>query len=1073
MRWKNYLAAVFRLLKSDQLSVLATAVAAGCGLAFGLSVGLTTVGFSWPVSLGLMLSAALGVDAGWRMIGRVSPRAGMLARVAFVAWVFAAPMMAGTALTWFGTTAGQLVTTNQGAFAAGALIGVLVVGLPSFLAICALSAGTRSRPSLSTFGFAFGIAGAPLVPIALGGAQLIALYAVVVVALLETLRIAFGSEETESIETPPVPASSGFGIALAYAAIALCGASVSVVARVMNQTMPATAQVLMWSVALLALSVTLGLRTRTTTSGRFAFVRSFFAKLCRQPVALALAAIAVTSVFLLFPNVVRVQLGLNANVAYPRFLLSVRGLSVGLFLFPIGLAAGASLRNVRGSQTPVASPTVVFALGAMAATMLMPLLGTPTIAMGLVSLLAVACLLSTKSSEGRWIPTTVWSRGAAVCALGAAVCLPLVAGRFEPASASQLLFSSTVFREYAAGTDAELLLSTNDGRLLSAEETPEGLLSTWRFAGSRIQVRRNGLPVSLTSTDVLTCPQPSMATLPIMLPLLMHESPEHVLFLGDSGPAAEATSLMFPIQSLTAIDIGQRTSDTIDQHYGFRKQDDRYNHIHASPAIAVTGLTQQYDIIVCRPPQAALPNAAPYYTTDFHQRAARCLSADGFFCQTFNQIDFGAQPLQRLLKSVSSAFDKVAAYPLEGGELLVVATNGETIIRPGLAKRTSYTHVRRILDDLGWDWSRVLGIATLDSESVDAILSTYNDDNSLANAAFLWNLPVETMRWGDKNAEFRMQIAGYQRRILDQLAQDEHRDEAARRLSELGQEAELLFGFPDEPWMYRKTLRTRLENNSRPPQEIVSGNRVKRVAHEVDTYRINYFKTLANATQSVRRGSMAWDVATYPLTPKDVVWAEMLRLVSADSTTSIQQLEQFTSPTEPLLSYFASHELVRIHEAIGGSPAEEFKHRLHTIYFVPGMTRSVREVVAAMNLLVENPEIIPDPADRWDQMNSLLQVLMGRWVARRDIPPRSSRVALNDIEKTLQAIEAGLAAMNDWRVDASIDARICDNREVFLRRRLERPLRRYRGELLPHHYKAGSEASEEDIAVDQFRALGN
>ena len=63
--------------------------------------------------------------------------------------------------------------------------------------------------------------------------------------------------------------------------------------------------------------------------------------------------------------------------------------------------------------------------------------------------------------------------------------------------------------------------------------------------------------------------------------------------------------------------------------------------------------------------------------------------------------------------------------------------------------------------------------------------------------------------------------------------------------------------------------------------------------------------------------------------------------------------------------------------------------------------------------------------------------------------------------------------MNDWRVDASIDARICDNCEVFLRRRMERPLRRYRGELLPHHYKAGSEASEEDIAVDQFRALGN
>jgi hypothetical protein len=37
-------------------------------------------------------------------------------------------------------------------------------------------------------GFSLGIAAAPLVPIFLGGAQLVALYAVVTVALLDTLR---------------------------------------------------------------------------------------------------------------------------------------------------------------------------------------------------------------------------------------------------------------------------------------------------------------------------------------------------------------------------------------------------------------------------------------------------------------------------------------------------------------------------------------------------------------------------------------------------------------------------------------------------------------------------------------------------------------------------------------------------------------------------------------------------------------------------------------------------------------------------------------------------------------------
>lgn len=1041
MRWKQYGATAIRLLRSVHILSFATSMAAGFGLAFGVSLAISTAGLTMPVTLGLLLAAAIGLDAGWNYARTISTRTSAISRAAFAGWVLLAPWLAKTSLTWFGAAVGNWAATSQGAFAAGTLVGLLCVGAPCFLCICGMSRSAARVSWLATVGLGMAVAAAPLIPIAVGGAQILSLAAAVLVALMETARLALG------VTAPPISPkniSESTGVAWSYGSIAVCGAVLVVIARAVNQTMPASAQVLMFALGALAISIMCAFTPALPGTGRLDAFRRTVARAIGQPVTLAAIALSLLALFWLFPQVVGVQLTLNSKVSSPVLLLAARGLVTAMFVVPVGLSLGASVRNLRVQQAQTSMPAFALIVGVAVGFASVSYFGTPLTAVAVTACLGVVFWGTVRSAEGTWFPATAVHRIGGVAVLGTAVALPLGMQRFRPESASQLLFSSAVFREYAAGTDAHLLLATNEGRLLTARETSQGFESTWRFAGSRIQIRRNGIPVGLTTTDTATCPQPSMATLPVVLPLLIHESPGHVLLLGDAGPAAEATSLLFPIQSLTAIHTGTRTVGDIDTHFGSRREDDRFASFDAEPAVAIAGLNQHYDVIVSRPPQAALLESGAYYTAEFHERAARCLAENGLFFQTFNQVDFGPEPLRHLLQSLKQSFHRVAAIQLDGGELLLVATNGETIIRTGLAKRTSFAHVRRILDDLGWDWSKVLAIATVDSEAVDAILATSTNNNTAANAAFFWGLPMETMRWGDKQGEMRTQIAAYQRRILDQLEQDEFRDEAARRLSELGQEAELLFGFPDEPWMYRKTLRTRLEQNPRPPQEIVTDNKLKRQAHEVDTYRIDYFKTLANAAKSARSDESA-----------------------------LSRLEAFTTPTEPLVSYFASHELVRIYEKLQHSPAHEFRHRLHTIYFVPGATRSVREVVAAMNLLVEHPEIIPGDGDRWDQMNSLMQILMGRWTARRNIPPRSSHVALNDIEKTLQAIDAGLAAMNEWRTEANIDPVLCQNREVFLRRRLERPLRRYREELLPHHYKAQETEIAEELPVDRFRALSN
>jgi hypothetical protein len=667
--------------------------------------------------------------------------------------------------------------------------------------------------------------------------------------------------------------------------------------------------------------------------------------------------------------------------------------------------------------------------------------------LGLIAMVCVTAIVSSKTNGQGWLPKTTIGWVAIAGCVAATAATPFGSARYDTELSSQLLFSSAVFREYASGTEPHLLLATSDGRQLANEETPNGIRSVWRHAGSRIQVRQNGIPVSVTSTSVTTCPQSAAAVMPVVLPLLLHEATEHVLLLGDAGPAAEATSLMFPISSLTTLGDRNRTAGIVDEHFSARHTDDRFNQIVADANIGLSGVAGQFDVIVSRPPQPALPAAAPYYSPAFHARVAARLTENGLFCQSFNQTDFGANPLSRVLTSLRGCFKSVSAIQVDGSELLLVATNGDAVIRPGLAMRSSRGHVRRILAELGWDWSRVLQLACLDQEATEAIADSSPGMNSASNAAFLWGLPLETMSWKNKALELQASIAPYERSVLTQLEQDDYRDEAGRRIKEASQEVEILFGFPDEPWMYRKSLRTRMEQHSRPPREVVERGAVKRKPHPVDQYRIDYFKSLAEAVKAVKTGG--------------------------SKEAAVAQLSQFTTPTEPLVSYFANHEVVRLLEAGDLSPSTEFQHRLHTIYFVPGLTRSVREVVAAMNLLVEHPEVIPDPADRWDQMNSLLQILMGRWAARRDIPPRSSHVALNDIEKSLLAIESGLKAMNNWRSEAQINVELCDNREVFLRRRLERPLRRYREELLPHHDKQPDQQIADDEVVDQFRYLGN
>ena len=849
-----------------------------------------------------------------------------------------------------------------------------------------------------------------------------------------TDALTFGNESS-------TPLMVGFG----HAGLFVAGSAIAVVARVVNQTMPTSIQTITFGLAV-------GI-SATVFCYRFVCQRKF------QPMAMGCICFSVCGAVLLFPQLVHAQLAINATIQYATLVFLLRGALISIFVLPISLSIGSALAVSSSGGKTVQAPGTSFVVALIGSWLLMPLVGTPILSLVVVVLTSALATAGHRLFSSAWKPATKRQGLVTAGVVLAAVATPIGLRRFDTELSSQLLFSSAVFREYAAGTAPDLLLATDDGRRVRTEETLNGIRSVWRYAGNRIQVRQNGMPVMVTSVDSDTCPQSATELMPIVLPMLLHESAEHLLLLGDTGPAGEATSLLFPVTSVTSVEDGLRTVDETDHSFAARFEDDRLFRISSDPNLGLSGLAGFFDIIISRPDVPAVPASAPFYTEEFHARVAERLSNNGLFCQTFSQTDLGSEPLKRVLFSLRESFRNVSVIQIDGSELLLVASNGDQIVRKSLARRASLSHVRRILADLGWDWSRVLQLASLDSEAVDAIVSTETSSNSVSNAAFLCGLPLETMSWANKSQQLQEDIAAFERSLLKRLPQDEYRDEAARRIKESGQEAELLFGFPDEPWMYRKTLRTRLEQYSRPPTEYVVDRQVRRKPHVVDEYRKEYFRTLGEAVQL--QAALDTD-APLDAEEKESAFA-----------TAISRLAAFTSPSEPLVSYFANHELVRLLEAADTDPATVFNHRLHTIYFVPGLTRSVREVVAAMNQLIDNPELIPDPATRWDQMNSLLQILMGRWNARRDVPPQSTHVALNDIEKSLLAMEASLEAMREWQVKADINPVLCENRETFLRRQLERPLRRFREQLMPHHYKHEEEQIAGDEAVDQFRPLGN
>jgi hypothetical protein len=332
--------------------------------------------------------------------------------------------------------------------------------------------------------------------------------------------------------------------------------------------------------------------------------------------------------------------------------------------------------------------------------------------------------------------------------------------------------------------------------------------------------------------------------------------------------------------------------------------------------------------------------------------------------------------------------------------------------------RAEALHVRRVMSQLGWDWSVLLALTALDSAQVREIAADPQSAiNTSANGRFALALAPEVMRAGPKLEQVRALLAGRNSRMLAWLGDADGMHDVAERLADVTEQQRVIQENPDGVWAYRKSIKQRLQDRPRTAIVQVVHEGLQRKLHPEDQRRKDYLVALGAA-------------ATNPDPPRD----------------AIDAVVDFVEPYDPLVSYFAHHEAARLlARATAVDPRAELEHRLHTIYFNAAYDRSVRNVVAALEIVLDHPETAGVPLDRWDQMNSLLEVLKQRWSIRVQLG-ETSRYADSDAEQTLAVAQRALESMERLATQLPLPPGVAQARLTLLERQFVRPLRTYRAQ---------------------------
>lgn len=1007
-------------------------------------------GVSFMVQGALGAAALLGVVLAqtgpihW-LGARVSPRQRMISCwLLLAAWGLAGPWHAAAwsaVLDWSGCLSAEFPLRNALVIGAVALpllaVPFALVGSVMFQTV------SRGRPRFTpelALGSAAGVAGAMLLG-TFCGIDLLAVLLGSIAAIL-AIRCAIWSETkpVAELRTPEAAVRPVADICEVLVVLGL-GCLLAVNLRIVQQ-LSITSVAAQWS---LALPVLLGLAAGLKWAGPCG-------SSAERPYvwSASLAAAGSLGLLGLFSACVFLSLWMNAYISWPEVLWVCRGGLALPALAPCGVALGVCFASRAGeSNWRIVRVSVFAGLGYWLAVWgqrgvwrtgldLSDSVGdlgysTSTWCLAASALVVIAALVQALSSSetgslrarlAQLVSGLQGSRWQRIAAAGLATMLlitPFCRGQFDPAVSARMLFTTNAFLAYRSGFESRLLPHLDSGRLVGGCESDQGTLTVWRQGGAQLHLRENGIPVGILSVDPDVSPQFSPEVLQVVFPLILHHQPDSLLVLGLGGGSGIETGLEFPLRRFTCAEGDSQLVRMVSRMNPGRGPltDERLTLWPVDPTLALAGTHEQFDVIVSAPGQPATVTAQPCFAPEFYRRSARCLTTDGIFCQRLQAIDLGAEPVRSLLRSVRPAFAEVMIIEVAHSEFLLLGTNSpKGLVREELLARAQTEQVRRVVAELGLDWSILLDFPAWRDADVRAFAAASEglsrwlpgSPSGLALA-----MPREVMRWGPKQEELHAALSPHMGRLLNWMGEEAENKELLRRLGEVTGQHKLKTVLADQYWAYRQSLREQVSKNSVTMIRQASVG-ADDLADE-DRRRISYFKALSRA-------------------------------VKTREPTDVRRMTAFARPYDPLLSDFVHFEAAELYaKAEPRNTALELRHRLHTVFYASPLDGTVRSVTAALKLLNEHPEAEPSARIRWDLCNALLESLQQRWDVRRGQMPRSIRDTLRDIDVTLVVAEQTLAMMDGLTPEAGLPAELWVLRRRVFEKNLLSPVQSYRIQL--------------------------
>lgn len=1017
-------------------------------------------GTSLPAQTALVLTLLAAVVVNARMPARWRVGLWPQAIRLFVlsAWPILLPSLMATSWSLIGASEFDLSASVVGQCLGLTLLATLTLCAPM---LCALSLSSSERRA------SFGISLAAT--FALGGVLLATLIgpdgcgllaAVVGLIAFVTLLVR-GSRTVEQVINLPVPASSlsnGPLEALPHLAALLSIGTLWVISqRVCRQLIPDSFALMTFEWSVLVAGIAIG-GWLSSGNRRRNVVACGIGLSCWTWLCLAM-----------FPLGVRLALWENSTISHVWLLQSLRLALAGMVLGPIALSCGVLLQRGR----TVLSVTCALGSG-MLAIWLLPVLGVWNLALLATCLLLVAAAtewpwmamlvgqpsVRTGSVPGQSVPGQRLSvsvspgtnahrlakaRTAVVSALVLLVLTAPTWVRYRPELAAKVLFDTSVFVAARAETPWEQLPVLDEGRAAIAVEGSRGTLTAWKFAGSRFLMRENGIPRGTFASNAQLAPRFLPDVLPTVLPLVTHERPQSILLLGLRAGEPLVAATGFPLQRIVGIEADRgvvklarrlplffspspfprsaEAKDAASPHFA----DERVEIRVCDPVLAVKTMGESFDVILASADQPSLPQAANLFTVESLRSAAERLNDGGLFAIRFQHVDLGPRAVRAMAATMLAAFRDVAAVEMAPGELLFVGTQSERgFAREGFIDRWQRPQTRQLLASAGWDWCAPLRLPMLNHEAIEELAARPGGVANVASrSTWPFQLPTEVMRWENKLQLVQTELARHSRFLLAWGGEAADNADVATRLSEWELSRAIIRRHQDEFWAYRRQVKDHMTGSPRAMIQQVSHTKTESGLHPDDDRRLRYFRTIGEL-------------------------AKNSSLTEAD----LDRLRRFETPFDPLVTPFLHQEVVELTARCADrNPANELRHRLAAIYFSTPADRSIRNVTDALQFLNATPDTIADKAERFDHVNALLQMLLARWTARGEFRPTSSRVALNDIERSIAAAETSFATLDTLAAEGVVAASDWNARKQFLERRLVRPLRTYRGQVLQHYIK--------------------